>query len=603
MQKSYNFDPSRLCAAYRWDWRVLEIPRRSMVDAIKRIAGPYYSRGTVDRERPINYAGLYTQIMSRNLAANAPRYMCSSFDRAATLACTIMQQDLNDEMKRMRAEEIFQKIALDTLVFAGYIKVHLADACDSLVQNWGFDAGEAVISRIAPGDMCFSTDYTDWRDIEYSAHRYYMPISLARERFKKGTDLVPVTKKQFNPTGEQASASVLAGDYYNRYEGIEDIGQFVEFYVPRWKAIITFQTHDGGYPAPEKDGQPLEEKGWTGPDHGSIMQIGMGHVPDQILPRAPIQDILSLDEAGNECQRKMFNVMTDMKELTFVASTEEGEEINRANHGTTVVVKDPKNISQYVSGGKTLQALQAFMMTVEKGVDYVGGNLQLLGGRGQQANTLGQERIINANGSAQMEYMSDQMSRGIQWAGESMGWFNWYHPFRVAKSKYQVAGNRDLWATQSLHPFNPQAPNFRSLVAQGADMRRGPMPAIKFDPYSVRPQTPEQRASIMMEFLQNFYVPLSQLFQAKGIDCDLDFIVRKFAELHDNPDLGQAFITSQPPADNGNAGKSHEGTMQPGSTQRNYNRTNTSEATPGGDREAMLQQFAGADMGSEGQAA
>lgn len=591
----YKFDPSRIPEAHIKDWRCLEFGRKQALTAIKEMAGYYYSDTSAPLRNPVNYLGIWTDIMVRTLISNNPRYIGKTFDRTAIRTTAMFQQWMNDECQRLRVSEVMQQVALDAFFFGGYVKVHLATPADAVNRNWGIEAGECCVSFISHGDIIYSTGSHDWRDLQYVGHRYRMPLEVAEDVFK--AKLTASRTQQYNPGGDERVASIERGEYANWDSEIEDMVELWEYHVPRHGLVLTLRGNDGGYPQMEGNNQPLSTKGYIGPPQGHIYQLGYGRVPGNLRPKAPALDLLPLAEASGQAWRKFVDTMNDLKENTLVRDATEGQKLVDAPHGHTLSVMDPSAFTQISMGGKIMPPLSAFLETVKNGVNEVGGNLSLLGGRSTQANTLGQEKILNSNGNAQVESYQDAVSKAFQWVGDSMKWYGWYHPSKVMKTKYTVKGMPELWTTRSLHPFNPYAPNFQALRANGASMRQGEMPEMQFDPVSVRAQTPAERAKILVDFVMQIYTPLAQLFMQSGQQVDTTFLLNKLGELWDAPDLPLMMQVMAPPTDPSYGQGHDQGVSQPVSTERTYNRVSTSESTPEASGANAVAAMYGADLG------
>lgn len=575
----YTFDPSRIPEAHIKDWRVLEFGRKQANDCIKEMAGYYYSDTAAKLKNPVNYIGMWTDIMVRTLISNNPRYIGKTFDRSAIRTVAMFQQWMNDECIRLRVSEVMQQVALDGFFFGGYVKVHLATPADAVNRNWGIEAGECCVSFISHGDIIYSTGSHDWRDLQYVGHRYRMPLELAEDLFK--AKLTASRLQQYNPGGDERVSALERGEYANWESEIEDMVELWEYHIPRYGQVITLRGNDGGYPQMEGNGKPLQTKNYLGPDQGQIYQLGYGRVPGNLRPKAPALDLLPLHEANGRAWRKLVDAMDDVKENTIAQDATDAQRLTDAQHGHTVQMMNPAGVTAIMSGGKIMPILSAFIQSVENGVNQVGGNLSLLGGRSQQANTLGQEKILNSNGNAQVEGYQDQVTKAFQWIGDSMKWYGWYHPSKVMRTKYTVKGMPELWTARSLHPYNPYASNFHALLAGGATMRKGDMPEMQFDAVSVRAQSPTERAKILVDFVMQIYTPLAQLFMQSGQQIDTTFLLNKLGELWDCPDLPLMMQVMAPPTDPGGSGMGHDqGVSQPVVTQRNYNRTSTSEVDP-----------------------
>jgi len=134
---------------------------------------------------------------------------------------------------------------------------------------------------------------------------------------------------------------------------------------------------------------------------------------------------------------------------------------------------------------------------------------------------------------------------------------------------------------------------------------------VRIDPYSLQHQTPAGRLAFLNQVMTQILTPLAPLLQQQGIVIDMNAFLAKIAELGDAPDLTE-IVKSQPPpqpVDDGSGGPgsdgatqmTHNGPRMPVQTERNYNRTSSTQATEGGQRTARMQQLmAAAKNGQNG---
>lgn len=567
---------------------------------VERYAGAHWGPyGRPVKDDPVNLIGLYVQVVGRALVAKSPRAMLSTFDSSQTSAVAAMQDWLNVEVERSGMAETLQRCVLDAMFMVGICKIGLATPSDAAVKAWSLKAGFPFCSVVDPDDFVYDVHARRFDEAAFMGHRYRVPLDTIKDSrlySKARKELTPSPDKLHNEQGDERVSVLGRGWITGNDEESQDMIDLWEIYLPRERILLTLADDylTGVTAAPDEE-EALRRQNWLGPDTGPYEILGYGMVPGNAMPKAPIQDLFNLHVSVNKAVRKAQRSIDDMKEVTFVQgqADSDGKRTMSANSGDIIRVDNPDNLKQVVMGGQVIQSAVGMAEQLKKWFNDIGGNLDIIGGRSEQASTAHQEELLNQNAGAGVADLQDATVKFVSNVMRKMTWFYWHHPTAVHQSKYNVAGLPDVSAVRSLHPYNPDAKNHQELVRRKAMMRKGDMPDTMVDPYSLGHATPESRVADLDSFMTQIFIPLAPMLAQQGIVADMHAYLKKRAFYRNMPDLAEILSMQAPPSPDGvSQGRSATGGQgqppMPGNTTRTNIRKNVSEATPQGQQQSAI---------------
>lgn len=564
--------------------RLIQKPEREYrVGAINRFRGA---------DSPMNFIEQYTRIVSRGLIAKDPRCRVTTFNRKYRPEVFTASRWYNEEIQRQRMASIFQRCLFDAYIRLGIAKVALANPADLAVRGYQATIASPLVSYVSFDDFAWDARATDLNLAGWLAHRYRLPVEVARGMRSLGPDrkkLQAATDGRYNAEGDLRASALNMEPYY---QDSEDWVELWEVYVRRMGKIVTFADQDIAGLSTGASGSPLRVQDWIGPPCGPYKFIGFNPVPDQALPNGTLTSLLILDEGINELERKLIRQAKRQKSNTIVsrANDVDNKTYKNAMDGDLVPVDDPRAFVQVARGGPD-KVNEAFVMGLRDVFNRLGGNLETLGGIAKQAKTLGQEEILNGNASASLADMAQECNRFAADVCSDVLWWNWYHPTKNFETEYQVPGT-DISHTLSLNARDRHKIPWESI-------------GLKLDPYSMAYRSPSETLQAIVGAVTKVFLPMRPLMQQAGVTVNIKRFAELFAELSDMPEMNELIETAAPiPAE---ASAEDGGSGDPADGTRTYERVSRSEATDDGQessiRQALLGQDAGGADNTEGMAA
>ena len=576
-------DLERLCTAIGAARKSLEYFRRERKEAVDQIAGMHYAEGGVSQPVMVNLLGMFMQIMSRSLVAKNPTVMLSTFDVAQKKSVSVMEGHVKDELEEMDFAGKMREVVSDGLVSIGILKVGIASPINAAESAWELEAGETYAEVIDLDDWVCDMYAKSFDQCSFMGHRYRVPVALANKMFQPKDPLTGEPISDTNADGDDRIGVIGRGN--SSKEEFEEQVDLWEIYLPRHKLIVTLRD-DAGMPSGKN---PLKVQKWIGPPEGPYHILAYGDVPGNLMPKAPAMDLIDLHLAVNRSYRKLTRQTDRQKSvlpLRGALMDTDGQRVQQAADGE-IVQADNADAAKEVTFGGPNQAVFLMAQHLKELFDFVGGNLSLLGGRAAQSRTATQDKMLNENASAGVVDLQETTVAFIRRVVKALCWYDWFHPQKVMETQ---------WAPKSL----PEQPMTRR---SGPEDRKGPMPKVKVDPYSVAASTPQMRLQFINGVVQQV-TPMLPLLKEQGINFNVSAYLDRVGRYGDEPDIADIFeFTSMPDAPQparGGDGGGDETQKMPANTTRTYERRNFGGADSPGSKQNAVQNMLTSKNGMNG---
>ncbi|MDO8303436.1 MAG: hypothetical protein Q7T18_09360, partial [Sedimentisphaerales bacterium] len=208
----------------------------------------------------------------------------------------------------------------------------------------------------------------------------------------------------------------------------------------------------------------------------------------------------------------------------------DGETVINADDGEAITMDDPKNAQEYNYGGIRPESL-AFLIQLKDMFAYFAGNLDALGGLSPQAETLGQDQLLNANASKRVLVMQDRMVEFTTGVVTDIAHYLYTDPVTPLPVIKSVPGT----AVQVPSSFEPEE-------------RVAPFNNYNFqiEPYSMQHQGPAARLQALTQIFQNFLVPFAPMLEQQGITINFRGLLEIIARYGNMPELDNLLVMQEP---------------------------------------------------------
>lgn len=554
---------SRLKLCSEESYRRLEKFRLARKEFVRQSVGHwYYKGGATNADVPINIMGLLRRIYGRVLGSHFMQGMVTTDHTELKALAVRSEVALNAQLIEMDFSSILEEVIVDSLFMFGVMWIgYEQTGVAPLVDQFGQQVGTVPIGRV----YADSIDLDDWvhdmharkiRDVFYCGHKYRRPFEevFYNRDYPENirSRLTPSPSTTYNQvSGDQRTSTLSTGPYSHDHDSFVPQIELQDFYLPEDKLVVTMTD--------QASHMPLEVKEWTGPTNsrlGMYHFLGYEAVPDNTIPSSPASHTMTLHEAVNGLAKKVIGQGIDQKDLTLYdgSSAEDAERIVGTGNSEAVKCNNVDGIKQISTGGPNPPVIALMMKLLEIADDH-SGNLSMIGGLGQQAETARQEALIKGSSGAQVQDMQSCILKFVKAAMLDISYYWWHDDLRTYEGTLEVPGTDGIRLSFQISPED----------------RRDNYHRLNFDvsPYSMQHMTPQEK----MEFILSYLDRIAPWAQSSGVFPDIYTLNKQCSKLANMPELAELFVAADgreirpgaPPV-----GEAYS--PKPATTTRNYNR-------------------------------
>lgn len=560
---------SRLVKARDGSRKALQSFRENRLTALRSFVGHHYSEDGSTTCTPINLIELAASIYTRALAPKPPRLLVKTAHAPLKSQATLLSMAVNHLADAIDLQSTYRRAVADALFGMGIIKVGLCAYPTAPLEGFRHAQGQPYLDNVDADDWVHDMSARRYESVGFAGNRYRLPFEAVQqaEQFDPAVraKLTPTAITSTNPEGDERSTVLSQGDLGDDDE-FEDHVELWDLWLPQDKLLVTL--------AAEGPEEPLRVIEWDGPAFGPFRLLCFEEVPGQILPLPPVALWRDLHDTGNIIFSKLKDQAERQKTIVGYAgaAAKDAERLVSARDGEAILMNNPERIKEYRFGGADNIGL-AFLLQVKDLFSWFAGNLDALGGLSPQADTLGQDQLLNANASKRLSAMEEVTSLFELGGMRDLAWYLFTDPLI------------DLPMTKRIPGTSIEVP-----VSYRAEDRSGDFLDYNFQlvPYSQAEQTPAQRLQTLQQVFAAFIAPFAGQLQQQGHNIDFEALLKLVGQLTNMPEF-EEFLqfadSGQTPDWPGPVGQPP--TKSPVTT-RNYVRTNRSGATRAGKDQALM---------------
>lgn len=574
-----DLDADRLRRAMAQDERVLRPFREKRTEMIRDYATSEYGEWANTRPTYLNLMFQAADTYVQSLVANRPRVLVNTPYRELRWFAKHFQRALNNHIKEIHLEEELRMWVLDAFFCLGVMKIYYASDVEVKLEgtNHYVDPGKPYAEHISLDNFGFDTGAGHWKKIQYAWDEYRVTKHslLDDPDFEEHRDVIK-SAKDADPIKagreDEAAASVM----FPESEGfnLEPMVRLRDIWLPYRNQVVTMIADS--FEEGEQSGAAhiIRRVDWEGPENGPYRYLTFSDVPDNIIGVSPGMVIKKLADLINSLYRKQVNQARRARDIPIYEgeSEDDAKRLEKAEDGRWTRVKHRDGVGVLKLGGVDASNQQFTVGTIEM-LDRMAGNLPAMAGLGAQAETLGQDQIIQQQVSTQMAKKQGRVVEATVGVLRDLGWLLWNDTARTIASEVQIPGT-----------------NMSITSVWTPEHREGKFILYNFDlePYSMNYQSPSQRSAAINAFVGNMVMPLSELMMAQGGNIDVKELFEYYAELNDLDRL-KDIVTFPPGAASQFAPQMHP-PPRAGNTTRTHVRRNVSTGGTPQNRNAQTQQ-------------
>jgi len=445
--------------------------------------------------------------------------------------------------------------------------------------NVWVDPGKPWVDRVSFDDAILDLSAKDIRAMRFCGDKYRVSLRgvQAREDFDKSVVRQITATSKFTYDSGSNYASQIAAGYAVDDDELEPMVWLQDVYLPETRQLATMSADDDSM-APLKvvddDAGPM----------GQYEHLGLGLVPDNIIPSSPAQGLKPLHDLTNVLYRKLAAQARRQKNVTGYAPGSEDDANRRkdAVDGSYIQMRDPKAVAEFSTPGVDGNT-HAFFLALQEIYNVEAGNERAIGGLGREADTLGQEKIVEEHAAGMMGLMKGAVNDCASRLCRKIGALMWDDEALVVDSTME-AENTGYYVDSSWRPGERQGIKDHYNFA--------------VEPNSMGWQPPEAKLQKVMGYLQSVGT-VFPLVQA-GL-LDLQELTKLVSEYQNVPELQRIFkFVTQQASGGGDSGGGdpHEATKAPVTSREVVRSSRSSGPSSSGMAAVMSQMMQGRGQSS-----
>lgn len=415
-------------------------------------------------------------------------------------------------MNHLLDEIMFSKTVLRPAIFnsmfgAGVVKTGIMKEWEVDIYGNHLDVGQPYAVVVDDEDYIGDVAANTREDFEMEGNYYVMPTFMAKEFFgpRHADSIAPSYKLHGDSSITEIVKQAVRGTDYHT---LRSWTRLMDVYLPDEGVIVTLLA-DGSY------NKILRTVSYDGPESGPYDFLGYKYAAKQSMPLPPAWGWIDMDKAMNVLINKMRTQAEREKSiLAYQAeAAEDAESMQTTHDGGSCKVDDIGAVKTFQMGGTNPENYQ-WVSYIEGQFSIQGGNLYQLGGRGSQADTLGQEQMMMTNASRIVDDMEGQVYDFTRSIFRKLAWYIWNDPMIQIPTIKRIEGAGSI---EVMYDKYAQEGDFYDFN-------------FKIRPYSMQRFNPSAQGQKLMSFLSGWVLPVMGIAAQQGVQLNIDAATTKIAE-------------------------------------------------------------------------
>lgn len=355
----------------------------------------------------------------------------------------------------------------------------------------------------------------------FEGDRYKLPTNYAKEFFDKYADDISSDSKLLcNFSTKQISSPDMDPAKLSDV----DYTTFIDLYLRNERKIITIMP-EGKKPV------ILQEIDWEGDESGPYDVLDFRSFPGSAFGVPPAWAWHDMDVSVNLLAEKMRQQAEAQKDVVAYQgdAEEDARKIANAPNMGMVRVNDITTFKPISFGGVNPDNYKWFAL-LEQEFTKQGANPDVLGGRGSDSPTLGQEQLVYQNATRVINNMYTTFQDFMVSVIRKLVREFYENPLEYIPVELEIPG---VGSIQKVYSSADKVGDFQDFV-------------FDIEPFSTQRKGPELQARDLMQLATQWIVPTLEQARAQGAELDFPTMTTVMADKLGIDDFGQYYKTSTP---------------------------------------------------------
>lgn len=371
-------------------------------------------------------------------------------------------------------------------------------------------------------------------DMSIEGDMYTLPTAYAQDFFdgkdKYGNQIADYIKPDCKTFPDYSPSEITEPGFNRDRLKLREYTTFIDLYLKDEGTVVTIMPEG-------KKAKILRTMEYEGPGDGPYDYLGYQFFPESTIPIPPAWKWYDMDVTVNIMIDKMREAVESRKDIIAFTdeSTEDMKKIIEGRHLEAIRLNDVDQVKVLPFGGLKDDRDWQWIHFMMQEQTRQGANPDVLGGKGTQAPTLGQEQMLFANAARHVDNMNNRYSDFTSSILRKLAWAFWTDPTVHVPVIKEIPGVVEL----------PEVFAPAERVGDFYDF------TFKIVPYSAQRMSPEIQYQKMMGFLTQWLIPTMQMAAQQGQQVDFPTVNETLADYLGIDNVRQWMSSGRPsPVDN-----------------------------------------------------
>jgi len=445
------------------------------------------------------------------------------------------QLALNFLLRKMRFDErVLIPVAINSMFGAGITRTFTEfDRLISL-EDEPIKSGSPTVRVIDDTDYIGDPLAKTREDFIFEGDIYRLPTDYAKDLFagkdSQGKEIADYIYPDCKLDQDFSPDMISDPGFDLKRQALRDFTTFMDIYLYDENVSVTVMP-EGNKP---RILRTVEE---DGPNRSPYDYLAYKFFPGCATPIPPAWFWHDSDVSVNIVSRAAREQAESQKDLLLASPGHRklAEAVTNAKNMDVIVTQDPKEGVLPVSLGGMNPASLPYMEFIEGLFNKSGGTAEIMAGRGTEAPTLGQEKMLYQNAGRIVGNMYSRFHEFMTSVTSKLAWRVWMDPTVYIPVIKQIPGIGDF-------------PEVFSQVDKVGDFYDF---VFRIKPYSTQRMSPEMHFQRLLQLGTQWILPTLQMAQAQGAELDIPETTKKMAEDLGLDDFNHLYRSAIPqPTDN-----------------------------------------------------
>jgi hypothetical protein len=440
------------------------------------------------------------------------------------------QLALNFLIEKMSlAENVFIPAAINSMFGAGITRIFTEYDRTINLDDEVIKSGTPVIKVIHDSDYIGDPIAKTRSDFIFEGDVYKLPTEYAKDLFagkdKYGNQIADYITADCKLASDFSPENLVNPNFNIDKYAAREFTTFIDIYLYDENTTVTIMPEG-------KKAKILREVEEDGPKESPYDYLGYKYFPGSSVPIPPAWFWHDQDVSMNVVAKTAREQAESQKDIVLVspAHKKTGELITNAKNMDVMVVQDPNDgVNKLSLGGMNTESL-GWMNFVEILFNKSGGTSEIMGGRGVEAPTLGQEKMMFQNASRIVNNMYNRYHEFMTSVIKKLAWKVWTDPTVYVPVIKKIPGLGEL----------PEVFSQADKVGDFYDF------VFRVVPYSTQRMSPEMKYQRLLQLATQWILPTLPMAAEQGAEFDVPEATQRLADYLGFEDFSQLYRTAIP---------------------------------------------------------